>query len=74
MGIPVDPVSEFDAIFDTLREQLAHLDILSKTARRLPDGPEKDAILTCASHTVSLTESIFHNLRSAREKLSRRFS
>jgi hypothetical protein len=73
MGIPVNPISEFDAAFENLQELLSQLTTANRGAAKLPDGPEKTEILSAIDSAVQLSEDIFRNLQNAREKLSRRF-
>ena len=73
MGVPVDPIADFDAIFANLDELLSEITILSKTAKKLPAGKDKDAIISSSDTAARISEDIFRHLQSARGKLSRRF-
>jgi hypothetical protein len=73
MGIPINPVSEFDAVFDNLREMLTQLTVASAAAKKLSAGKEKEAIISATDSAVRISEDIFRSLKEAREKLSRRF-
>jgi hypothetical protein len=73
MGVPVDPISEYDDIFENLRDLLAEITIANKAAMKLSDSTEKSQIISASDTAVRIVGDVFHNLQQAREKLSRRF-